>query len=280
MEINPLRTPQEELVYWITERESIRHLKEVEKVPKPWTTDPVMQVTYFCNVHREDDRVTRWIRQKWHGMTSLSSGPMENAEPNMCMARLVNRIESLDDLCWPWQEFDPSWFKSVAGVSKPFWGNAYVVTTHGQKMSKIDYACGVLEKAFSHPWDIARGPMLNDWHREIRKLEGFGSFMAAQVVADLKNTPGHELTHAPDFYTWSSHGPGSLRGLSWYHGCKVTPAMYKSRIYLAKQECEADLGLDVPMDMQDFQNCLCEYDKYMRVKNHTGKSKRSYNGSA
>lgn len=277
MEINPLRTPQEELVYWITERESIRHLKEVEKVPKPWTTDPVMQVTYFCNVHREDDRVTRWIRQKWHGMTSLSSGPMENAEPNMCMARLVNRIESLDDLCWPWQEFDPSWFKSVAEVSKPFWGNAYVVTTHGQKMSKIDYACGVLEKVFDHPWDIAREPSLASWHKEICKLEGFGSFMAAQVIADLKHTPEHPLYVARDWWSWSAHGPGSLRGLCWVFDTKVTPGAYKEAI----QHAWNMVKKDVPkMSMQDFQNCLCEFDKYMRVKNHTGKSKRSYNGSA
>ncbi len=158
---------------------------------------------------------------------------------------------------------------------KPFWGNAYVVTTHGQPMSKLDYACGVLDKAFDHPWDIAREPSLSAWHKEICKLEGFGSFMAAQVVADLKNTPGHELYNAPDWWTWSAHGPGSLRGLSWYHGYKVTPGMYQDCIVQAWEEVKRSVP---KMCMQDFQNCLCEYDKYMRVKGSTGRSKRKYDG--
>ena len=153
MENSLRRTASEELVYWINEREKIRILKE-EEFTKPWTKDPVMQSVYFCNIHREDDRVTRWIRKTWNE-TEWYKGVDTKVEANMCMARLVNRIESLYDLGWPWLEFDEGTFKASGYDLKPFWGNAYVVTTHGQPMSKVDYACGVLEHAFeasfTHP---------------------------------------------------------------------------------------------------------------------------------
>ncbi|MCH9712860.1 MAG: hypothetical protein K0U20_09575, partial [Proteobacteria bacterium] len=56
---------QKQMIYWITERNHIRELKECGS-PKPWTNNIVMQETYFCNVNREDDKVTIWIRSNWH----------------------------------------------------------------------------------------------------------------------------------------------------------------------------------------------------------------------
>ena len=41
---------------------------------------------------------------------------------------------------------------------------------------------------------------------------------------------------------------------------------------LREQECP------VEYDMQDLQNCLCEFDKYMRILHGTGRSKRGYPG--
>ncbi len=269
--------PKEELIYWINERERIRLHKEEYKASKPWSTDPIMQSVYFCNIHREDDRVTKWIREKWE--TADCTGDMEHTEANMCMARLVNRIDSLQQLLWPWDTFDSKWFKEVAySMSKdrmPFWGNAYVVTTHGQPMSKLEYACGVLEQCFKQLPYHGLAPTLEAHHAALMRLEGFGSFMAAQVVADLKNTPGHELYNAPDWWTWSAHGPGSLRGLTWFHGYKITPGIYHDCIVQAWEEVKPSVPT---MCMQDFQNCLCEYDKFMRVKRGVGRSKRGYPG--
>ena len=54
----------ENLIYWINERNRIYLAKE-QGFPKPWSTNYVMQRTYFCNIHREKDRVTRWIRHNY-----------------------------------------------------------------------------------------------------------------------------------------------------------------------------------------------------------------------
>src|SRR2546423_1636561 len=50
----------EELIDWISERTAI-HTKKEAGHPPPWTDDPVLREWSFCNVRREDDRVTRWI---------------------------------------------------------------------------------------------------------------------------------------------------------------------------------------------------------------------------
>ena len=59
MELN-----KEKFVYWVQERDCVRVLKE-GGLPPPWSIDPVFQNTYFCNVDREHDKVTRWIREQY-----------------------------------------------------------------------------------------------------------------------------------------------------------------------------------------------------------------------
>ena len=260
-----------DLVYWITERERIREKKAAGK-PAPWSRNKTMQTVYFCNVHREDDKVTRWIRGFYSSFVFE-----KNFTANMMLARLVNKPESLADLGYMRARFKHETFRAVAEARKPFWGNAYVVTTHGQKMSKIDYAIGVLQAAFAAKLDeeLLYVTHLCKAHEILRQHEGFGSFMAAQVVADLKNTHGHALADAPDWWTWSAPGPGSLRGLGWLFDRRVGVAQYDEFIALAWKRIQSRVP---DMCMQDFQNCLCEYDKFMRVKSGTGRSKRKYNG--
>jgi hypothetical protein len=106
--------------------------------------------------------------------------------------------------------------------------------------------------------------------------------MAGQIIADLKNTYGHPLYVAPDKATWSCPGPGSLRGLGWInHGSNdpIPRGHYHGMMELIRHEMYDNMGLEIPMDNQDLQNCLCEFDKYMRVKTGVGASKRRYNGA-
>ena len=264
--------------YWIRERENIRVRKEVLQSTTPYTDDPVFQTTYFCNVRREDDKVTRWIRGNYFPAEGLCS---TDATPNMMMARFVNKPESLLKLDWPWGEFHLDLWSKVMS-QEGAWGGAYIVSTNGRRMAKHEYIGGLLDGAWrhfeQHPLP-STPPTLAGAHRAIQALDGMGSFMAAQVVADLKNTKGHPLADAADWHTWSSHGPGSLRGLAWYHGVdKITPSQYTTSIQEAWERLPKELQKRVQC-MQNLQNCFCEFDKYMRVSTGTGRSKRKYNGS-
>lgn len=270
------KQPHDELIYWITERERVRILKEGDH-PKPWSDDPVFQSVYFCNVRREDDKVTRWIRTNW------SHPEHHNFVLAMCVARIFNYPGTLGSLGFPY-EWDPDAVRASLRAREwkgmQIWSGAYVITTHGRKMSKIDYCVEVLSHIAQSDIneEIADCTTLAEAHKVINQYEGFGSFLAAQVVADLKNTPGHHLNNAEDWWEFSAPGPGSLRGLKWLYG-DFSPSQYQTlirdtgiRIF---PHTEAVVG---KICAQDLQNCLCEFDKYMRVKNGTGRSKRRYNG--
>lgn len=260
-------TRPELLAYWISERERIRVKKE-RGDQRPWSQDLVFQRTYFCNVHREDDRVTRWLREHY---TPDTFG--DYYEVAVVAGRLFNWPETLEEIKF---SLVPSPHTKLWDVltkrqerGDKVWGGAYLITTHGRKMSKVDYCVEVLQKVI----DITPAkcqPNCEDYFHWFKRVDGLGSFLCAQIVADLKNTIGHPLAGAPDWLTFSAPGPGSLRGLSWYHHRKITEALYTEAI----EEVAADLGWE--FCMQDLQNCMCEFDKYCRVLTGTGRSKRGY----
>ena len=49
---------------YINERHAI-YLKRFIGEPHPWTDDEILQTYSFCNVYRELDKVTVWIRENW-----------------------------------------------------------------------------------------------------------------------------------------------------------------------------------------------------------------------
>lgn len=273
----------ENLACWIKERELIRLRRELGQ-PKPWSTDPVFQTTYFCNVHREDDKVTKWIRKNWCTPAHVDQPTFE---ASICMARLLNWPPSLELIGFPW--WSAGWtpagvcdlLRQRAAEGRKIWGNAYVVTTHGQKVSKLDYLQDLMEEMLIRTMEmhatLRQAGTLAVAHRYLMKFEGFGSFMAAQVVADLKNSEGHPLQYAKDWWNWSALGPGSLRGLQWVTGRRITPGTYEEVMKDLHVEVEK-LVYPIHMCEQDLQNCLCEFDKYMRVRTGTGRSKRKYHG--
>lgn len=48
---------------YLEAREALRVRREMGGSPDQWTTDPILRACRFCNVYREDDRVTRWINE-------------------------------------------------------------------------------------------------------------------------------------------------------------------------------------------------------------------------
>jgi hypothetical protein len=129
-------------------------------------------------------------------------------------------------------------------------------------------------------------PSCSAAHKALQTIEGLGSFLAAQVVADLKNTVGHPLQTANDWWTFVAHGPGSIRGLQWFwqaEGVTITPSNFLTyfkamREYVDENWDETAMGAAICN--QDLQNCLCEFDKYCRVSSGSGRSKRNYPGNA
>jgi len=266
----------DKLLYWMSERENIRKKKDARE-PKPWTTDEVFQRTYFCNVRREDDKVTRFIRRMY---SPRVFHPL--FVHNIILSRFLNWPDTLEYIDYL-DEWDIPYLKAMLRDREAMgklWGAAYVVTTHGLKMDKIDYLCDrVLPSIFK---ELGTGILVGPWEptcagtaKHLQKIEGISTFMAGQVVADLKNTPGFPLADAPDWWTFALPGPGSRRGMDWLHGERVTESDWFPRLQELAHHVKIDGWV---ICNQDLQNSLCEFDKYMRVSTGTGRSKRHYAG--
>lgn len=271
---------QSQMVYWITERNRIRKKKEAGE-PKPWTRETVMQDTYFCNVNREDDRVTKWIRENWRYEDN------QYFDFAMIVARIFNLPDTLRMFGQPTSDLI-GWLENAEKVlqykhdkGKKIWNGAYIISTNGRKIDKRTHCIQLLEKVAEAPQITHNCQTLKEAHTELMKVNGLASFLAAQVVADLKNSEGHPLQSAPDWWTFSAFGPGSLRGLEWFWEEKITPKNYHEKILGAYELLEYELTEEVleVLCMQNLQNCFCEYDKFMRVDSGTGRSKRKYDGS-
>lgn len=274
-----------ELALFIQARERLRIMKE-DGCPQPWTSDKILQKYRFCNVRREDDRVTKWLKKHWRDPHRKHV----NLTTAMVLARMINWPPTLKAIGFPlW--WDNAYRGKVLGImhgkaqlGEKVWSSAYVVTTCGKKMDKATYVLdNVCHEVAMHDIRPEKGDTLQSFWNRLRMVDGLGAgFLAAQVVADMKNTKGNPLWEAADWYTWAVPGPGSRRGLNRVYGSPTDTrlsadawAMKLKQIKRATVE-KLPKRLRQTMCMQDWQNCLCEFDKYERVRNGEGRPRQNY----
>jgi hypothetical protein len=273
-----------ELVAFIKAREAVRKFKESDKERTTWNMrklDPIIVKYRFCNVHREDDRVTKWIASNWRGPHKHN----EDLWFTMVVARLLNlpaSLEAVEAAVFP--TWNPKLFVKTLTERKTKemknFNAAYIVSTNGRAMDKVEYiAHNILEPLWKDRARLRPGPAdtLYGYHALLMSYQGLGSFMAAQVVADLKYTA--PLASASDWRTFAASGPGSRRGLNRVCGNTVDKAWTENSwlSHLNQLQASVDKALpELDLHAQDLQNCLCEYDKYERVRLGEGVPKQLY----
>lgn len=286
-------TDKETLFYWIKERDSIRQKKEAG-LPKPWSEDKIFQTYKFCNVRREYDRVTVWIKNHWRDPC--------RGHPNMwfamIVARLLNWPPTLDLIGFPLSSFTDlkeEWrtkLKQYREQGNKVFTGAYLVSTNGVSMDKIDY---ILDRVLTPIWERGVSPQelwntaggledtdsltLRDYWTHLTTFDGLGSFMAGQVIADLKYIDPI-LEKATDWWTWAPLGPGSKRGLNRYAGRDVRKPLNQKQGLDELVAIQAEIAkyLQVDLPVHDVQNCMCEYDKMLRLKKGEGSVRSNYPG--
>lgn len=279
----------ETLKHWIKHRQNIYRLKE-QGYERPWTKDPILDSYRFCNVYREQDAVTVWIRE------NLRSE--KDARPwfTMIIARLLNEPATLKrvkkslidpdtgTVKWDSDHFEVILENHKARGNRVF-NPAYIVSTNGIAMDKILY---VSQRVLQPLWDdrrmigqvIDRSRRLREIQETLTRYQGLGSFMSAQVIADLKYYK--QFQQHRDWDTFAASGPGSRRGMNRLLGVDARAAMseakwqsYMSKLYPIMSQWAEEKGLP-HLHAQDLQNCLCEYDKYVRCKSGEGRPKQKY----
>jgi hypothetical protein len=251
--------------------------------PAPWTKDPILRAYRFCNVYRELDRVTLWIANHWRGPYAQ----YEHLWFAMVIARLVNRPETLALLACPGR-WNKKQFLSIMHArqeaGEKTFGSAYIVSTGGKAMNKAEYLAQYVLDPLWKAREIIRPRRLDSLHQFFSRLtayDGLGSFMAAQIVADMKYVD--PLVHAIDWWTFASSGPGSRRGMSYVMGKDPRTISWREKEW---REALSELSVLVRpvakheglprLHNQDLQNCLCEFSKYARTVNGTGRPKQKF----
>ena len=264
-----------EVAHFILQRERARVNHDLGN-PTPWCADPVINQYRFCNVRREDDKVTRWLKKHWRD----PYWKHKNFVPAMILARMVNWPPTLEAIGFPetWSERHIVQTINRQKMLGKAWTGAYVITTCGQAMDKALYVVQTAGQAVGLP-PYHPGPDLTlqaVW-TSLRGHDGLGAgFIAAQVVADLKNTP--LLADAPDWWTWAAPGPGSRRGINRYFGLALKHHMgddeWLSRLHEMIDAVTPMTGLK--LHAQDWQNVMCEFDKWQRAKRGEGRPRSLY----
>jgi hypothetical protein len=267
----------------IYERRRIGLKTAIVTTGNEWTDDPILGAYRFCNVYRELDRVTLWIKDNWRE---------KNADdPHlwfaMIVARFINWPETLFDLGYPvpWrsEQFKRVMASRVKHGEKLYTG-AYMIRA-GAVKGEEKYAYQERE-VFTPLWDVRyrlkprAGDTLNSYHVLLGQFHGLGSFMAAQVVADLKYVS--PLKEAADWATFAASGPGSRKGLNYVLGRPVESPWTEEewRMELDRLRptvvnfCEQN-GM-LPPHAQDVQNCLCEFSKWERTRLGLGRPRARY----
>jgi len=252
--------------------------------PKPWTSDPILQKYRFCNVYREYDTVTGWIADHWRTPHQTD----KNLWFNLVIARLINNPSTLADL-----GYSDSWNRNRfvkimerrQGAGLRNFNPAYIVSTNGMAVPKHIYLADEVitplwkARAYTRPHTTE---CFDLWYQALIEFNGIGSFLAGQIIADLKYAEPY--LSVPDWWTFAASGPGSRRGMNRIHNKPVNRSYPEDLWYgdLARLATDVNVFIEnagMPrMHAQDLQNCLCEFDKYERVRLGEGTPKQRYNG--
>jgi len=257
---------------FMEERHNIFIRKEINNEPYPWSDDAILTEYSFCNVYRELDRVTIWIRENWR--EPYADHP--NLPFAMAMARQINWPDTLDEIGFP-TEWRPDHVKTImqdrmAKKQKVYTG-AYMLTgtLGGTKIEQtVDKILTPLYANF--PCDFSS--IENSW-KSFLPYAGFSDFMSYEVVTDLRHTKW--LEKAPDIMTWANPGPGAMRGLNRIFGRPLDSKQKKPLFIQEMRDLLAVLNnRPLPLEMRDIEHCLCEFDKYERTRLGQGRPRSRY----
>lgn len=262
------------------------YLKKQRGEAAPWTDDPILQQYRFCNVYRQLDRTTVWLNKMWYPNFEKHELPFAAH-----VARLLNHEEPLTAIRpllihgRPWRTLKiKEALRKVKERGGTVRGNAYIVSTNGHELPFEEYLVNhVLVPLRKANLEYYPDQNLAFYCARLMQANGIGSFMAGQIIADLKFVhPDMTQKKVSDWWSFVVPGPGSKRGLNRLHGRLPHQSMPTSEFYKLFELAD-NLANSVrvfqgwsAISAQDVQNCLCEFDKYDRAFYNEGRPKQNY----
>ena len=260
-----------------------------------WTDDDVIAQYRFCNIHREDDTVTQWVREN----IREPFADHKHLWFMLAIARRINLPATLEELladkkgAWPVKTYNPERMMAVLDArtarGEQVYTGAYMITAEtgaahkGQTKSRTTAYSNLLplwqkaatiEPQLHHTLQGAFQAILG---------QGFawGPFMTYEVVTDLRHT--RYLREAPDVNTWANAGPGALRGLNRLFDRPLKASLKPEDANQEMVALLAAVNKKWPKskgyhrwELRDVEHTLCEFDKWMRVRSGEGAPRSKY----
>lgn len=208
--------------YWAFLRERYRILlRRRAGLPAPWTEDPVLRAWRFCNVFREDDRVTIWFREQIRD-------PLRD-DPEVLFAtvafRWFNTITS-GEILRPYLVHPPGWdrkgvqeeLEAAREAGTTLFTSAFMISSAPGKPKHVDLLDN-LDWVLNNTRSLFFGNGLTEPRTKeammalLLEVPRLGNFAAYQVVVDLTHT--YLLENASDLNTFTVAGPGCAKGLGY-----------------------------------------------------------------
>lgn len=275
-------SPLERFGYYINERYAIA-LRRAAGQPRPWTRDPILHWYKFTNVKRGWDYISRWLWENWYKPHRTSRG----VGIACALARFTNYVPTFETLGYPRIVTFDIWRSKLklqrAQHGKVFGAAYHIVGGIKPGADKIDWLvdhwiydvwkCNLLIRWWPDPFEL---------HTELRQLNGWGNFMAQEVVLDWM------LTHFADGVSDNNRkrfavpGPGARRGLNRLLEKTPEKGMSDDAALDALRDAHYAILPFVPAALKkdwtrhDTQFNLCEFDKYERTLWDQGKPRATY----
>jgi hypothetical protein len=264
-------------------RESAREAKEYGIYPH--THDPIIAKYSFCNINREHDRVTQWIKANVRDNPRIQN--VTAMAVNVSIARIFNDPSTFEAVGWPDHNMTiddlAAKIAKMQAVGKRVFRGAYMMPSHGTpnqlKMPPAVYYLNAAKQLIGKHFH--KGQSLEEACNLVLQVHGFGPFLANQITTDLRYTKWYK--NAPDWNTFVLGGPGTSRGLCRYFGEPMRIDKPQSwihpRLMQVREHVAMQLGSpfsDYFLDPNNISNSFCEFDKYARVFLGEGRVNRMY----
>ena len=296
VQISDIEDPFQRYIAFLVERNIIYSLKKRGQ-PWPWTEDPILSEYRFTNVCREVDKVSLHYQKTVRD--HYKEDPL--VLPATVLYRWFNRIETCDRLFNEPNIGNRSIFEryidsgckechilfyAIEDIPLPHVTGAFIVNG----APGVSKGAGIMayfhqwcQKPWEEQWNIwlKNPPTLQQMYVWLQEsASGLGSFMTAQLVADLKYLPF--MRQVEDWWSWAAPGPGSQRGMNAVLG---RPMLQKwdTREWLQEIQALRDrengalaqYGMG-PFHAQDTQNHCCEFSKYEKTRRGLGRPRQRY----
>jgi hypothetical protein len=289
---------------FVVERQEVRYRRHVLHRKPPWTDDPVLQAHHFTNIYREDDPGTQYVVDNM----LRAERPFSTCLWNVLWYRMFGKEATWDRWAamYPHHPFEPTresllrmeqvMRTMVEEGAGPF-TSAYLVSNYGRSEDKVTVMLDVMEGArVNWPSTVMNG--INEAcamgeqgrqqaHAVLQSIHGIGKFVAFQTLVDMCYPVLPDGVRRLPFSNdgWATCGPGAERGLGhvlpgikpqqWNQGLAYLVERAQDELAMRAFYFRiGDDGAEQHVDRANMCNCLCEFDKYVRLSAGEGKGRR------